>query len=217
MSAIAVPAARRAAAAVLAIFGLLTGCVVHAPPARVTPPAAVDESAGRTLVEAWQMRVERSVEASGSADPAVLAQLPALRAQTVLRPGQIVVTATDVEAQFAERDGYDVSGLLLDRATVGGTTWYVFIVGCVARREYRSLGVVDVRMVAMGVRDGRVIWRTGGGDPAALTRYRGALDLSAAPRFPGDYDRFRAAPCAAGVCAEETVSGTRWALALPDR
>jgi D-serine deaminase-like pyridoxal phosphate-dependent protein len=210
-------AARRAAAAALAACALLAGCAVQAPPARVTPPPSLDETAGRTLVEAWQVRVEREVQSSGTADPAVLAQLPALRAQNVLRPGQIVYTATDVAAQFAERDGYDVAGLLLDRVAMGGTTWYVFVVGCVARREYRALGVVDLRMAALGVRDGRLEWRTGSADPGALARYRGALDPSAAPRFPSDYDRFRVVACPAGLCAEEGASGARWALALPVR
>jgi hypothetical protein len=132
----------------------------------------------------------------------------------VLRPGRVVFVANDVDAQHAERDGYDVCGLLVGRRDIAGEAWYVFIVGAVQRREYRSIGVADLRAVALRARGDEVIWATGDADRAALQRYRAASDPTATVQFPADADRFRLVACEPGVCVEEAASGARWAVYL---
>lgn len=200
--------------ALAAMTGVLSGCAFNAPKqpglqAR-TPP--VNETSGRTLVDDWQRKLSQYVEQQGRGDPAALAQLPALRSPAVQRPGQIIFAATDVGASTKERDGYDVSGLLLGRRNSTLGPWYLFIVGAIERRDYRPVSIADVRVAAMSTKDGTVIWQTGFGDTTALERYRKSADPSTALRFPADHDRFSLVDCAPGVCVEEARSGARWAL-----
>jgi hypothetical protein len=202
------------ASAALVAVAALSGCALHAPSqpgvqAR-TPP--VNETAGRTLVEDWQRRLAQYVDKQGRGDPAVLAQLPAVRSPAVQRPGQIVFGASDIAASAKERDGYDVFGLLVGRRNSTQGPWYVFIVGALERRDYRPVAIADVRVTAMSVKNGGVVWETGFSDSAALERYRKSADPSTALRFPADHDRFGLVDCAPGVCVEEARSGARWAL-----
>lgn len=142
----------------------------------------------------------------------MLAQMPSLRSQSVLRPGQIVFAATDIESFAAERDGYDAFGLLVGRQDSTPGLRYVFIVGTVARNEYRSVAVADIRAVAMTVHNGDVAWDVGPGDPHALALYLQQADGAAAVRFPAGHDRFRLVDCVPAVCVEELRSGARWVL-----
>jgi len=206
------PAASRLIA-VLLLAGLLNGCATYAPrPA--TPPSSREMSGATAMlvIAEWQRRLAQHVAQAGSGDPAVLAQMPGLRSPAVLRPGQIVFAATDVESFVAERDGYDVFGLLLGRQDGTAGQRYVFVVGTVERRNYRSIGVVDIRLAAMSVRNGVAQWQTGSSEAAALTQYRQSADPTAAVRFPGDRDQFGMAICPQGLCVEERASGARWTL-----
>jgi hypothetical protein len=158
-----------------------------------------------SVIAEWQRRLAQHVAAAGSGDPAVLAQMPGLRSPAVLRPGQIVFAATDVEAFVAERDGYDVFGLLLGRQDSPAGQLYVFVVGTVERRNYRSIGVVDIRLAAMTVRNGAAQWQTSSSEAASLTQYRQSADPTAAVRFPADRDQFRMTACPQGLCVEESA------------
>jgi hypothetical protein len=206
----------RLAATMLAcsvLAGVLGGCA-YSGRERVAAPAAPElgEAAARNVVAQWQARIGRYVTDDGQGDPAALARLPALRSQSVPRPGRIVFSALDVSASAVERDGYDVSGLLLGKSAGESGPTYVFVVGTVERSDFRPVAVVDVRIAAMSVRGGRLGWELGNGDSASLARYRGAADATAAVRFPADRDRFRLLDCPGAICVEETVSGARWML-----
>lgn len=197
------------------IAALLGGCAGYSQrPAKVAPAREMPDAAASSITAEWQRRVAQHVATAGSGDPAVLAQLPGLRSPTVLRPGQIVFAATDVESFVAERDGYDVFGLLLGKRDSADGPRYIFVVGTVERRNYRSMAVTDVRLAAMSVRGGVVSWETGLPESGSLARYRASADATAAVRFPADRDQFRLVDCLQGVCAEERLSGARWTLYL---
>lgn len=204
----------RAALTVL-IAVLLGACAGYSPrPKTVAPPRETADTTASSVIAEWEKRVAQHVTAAGNGDPAVLSLLPGLRSPAVRRPGQIVFAAIDVESFVAERDGYDVFGLLLGRRDGADGPRYVFVVGAVERRNYRSVAVTDVRLTAMSVRGGTVTWETGLPDSAAVTRYRGSADASAAVRFPADQDQFRLVDCPQGICVEERLSGARWTLYL---
>ena len=196
------------------IVALLGGCVGYTPrPAMPARSHDLPDLTSSGVIGEWQRRLGQHVTDNGG-DPAVLSQLPGLRSSGVLRPGQIVFAATDVESFVPERDGFDVFGLLLGKVPGAGGPSYVFVVGEIERRNYRSVGVTDIRLAAMAVRDGTVSWQTGVSDREAIARYRTSADLSAAVRFPADQDQFRIVDCPQGVCVEERVSGARWMLYL---
>jgi hypothetical protein len=197
------------------VLVLLGGCAGYSPrPAKVAPVSEMPSAAASGVITEWQRRVAQHVRAAGGGDPAVLAQLPGLRSPSVARPGQIVFAATDVESFVAERDGYDVFGLLLGKRDGADGPRYVFVVGTVERRNYRSVAVTDVRLAAMSVRGGTVTWETGLPDGSSLARYRAGADASAAVRFPADRDQFRLVDCPQSLCGEERLSGARWTLYL---
>lgn len=195
----------------------LAGCVTSAPSPRAAAKQAaatpgLSDLSGRNVVAEWQRRLEAHIVSAGSADPAVLAQLPALRSPAVLRPGQIVFAATDVDSFVAERDGFDAFGLLVGKQDTAAGPRYVFVVGTVVRSEYRAVAVADVRAVALSVRDGKVAWEVGPSDARALALYRQDIDRTTAVRFPADRDWFRLAACTPAMCVEEVRSGSRWTL-----
>lgn len=201
--------------AALLLAMLLNGCATYAP--RPTAPASggpMPDATAVTVITEWQRRLGQHVAQAGSGDPSVLSQMPGLRSSAVLRPGQIVFAATDVESHVAERDGYDVFGLLLGKHVGATGPRYVFVVGTVERRNYRSVVVADLRVAAMSVRNGVTTWQTGSSDDISLARYRNSADASAAVRFPADQDQFRMSACPQGICVEEQVSGARWTLYL---
>jgi hypothetical protein len=194
---------------------LVNGCATYAPrPAAPASGGHMPEATAITVITEWQRRLGQHVTQAGSGDPSVLSQMPGLRSSAVRRPGQIVFAATDVESFVAERDGYDVFGLLLGKHVGANGPRYVFVVGAVERRDYRSVAVADLRITAMSVRNGVATWQTGSSDDASLARYRNSADPSAAVRFPADQDQFRMSACPQGICVEERVSGARWTLYL---
>jgi hypothetical protein len=204
---------RTSALALLAF--LLNGCATYAPrPTNNAAPHDLPEATASGVIAEWQRRLGQHVADAGSGDPAVLAQLPSLRSSAVMRPGQIVFAATDVESFVAERDGFDVFGLLVGKQDGAAGPRYVFIVGTVERRNYRSVAVADMRLTAMSVRNGIANWETGAADGQALDRYRNNGDTTAAVRFPADRDQFRLTACPPGVCVEEIASGARWSIYL---
>lgn len=183
-------------------------------PMRTTKAPARDlpEPTARLVISEWQSRLSDRITRAGG-DPAVLAQLPVLRSPATARPAQIVFSVTDIDADVPERDGYDAFGLLLGKhADAANATWYVFVVGTVERRDYRPAGVVDVRLAAMTVADGTMVWKTGTSDSDELRRYRRTPLGSAGLPFPAESDRFRMKPCAPSVCVEEERSTARWTL-----
>ncbi len=200
--------------ALLVLTALLTACAVRAPhPTQPTPPSQLSDAAARRVVSAWEQQVSQYVARNGN-DPAALSQLPGLIARDAARPAPIVFRSTDVEAFVPARDGYDVSGLLLDKHAGPGGTWYVFLVATIARGAYRPVFIADMRLAAMSMHDAVPVWQTGASDPNALERYRRSGDPAATIEFPADTDRFRLTRCETALCAEEKRSGARWQLTL---
>jgi hypothetical protein len=174
----------------------------------------LSEAEARSAVVQWQTSVNRYVTSDDHGGAAALARLPVLRSPAVPRPGRIVFSALDVGASAVERDGHDVFGLLLGKPPGDTGATYVYVVGTVARSEFRPVAVVDVRIAVMSLGNGTVDWKLGDGSRASMARYRAAADPTAAPRFPADRDRFRLLDCPAAICVEETVSGARWVLPM---
>jgi len=203
---------RRLGALLLAalLVNVLAGCAYPGRTSAVTP-SGVSDAEVRAILAQWQQRLDRHVADEGQGDPAVLADLPTLRSPQALRPGRIVFTAIDIGATSVERDGYDVSGLLLGKLEGAGRT-YVFIVGTIDRDDFQPTALIDLRLAALTLRDGAPHWQFGNGSETALARYRKGTDADTTLRFPGDRDRFRLIDCPPGICAEESGSGARWAL-----
>ena len=194
---------------------LLQACATRAPrPEAPAPEPALSEARARQVIAEWQRQLSDYIEHAGGGDPAVLAQLPAQRATGTLRPARITFGALDVDASAAERDGFDVQGLLLGALPAAGAEPYVFVVGIVQREGYRPVALVDIRLVALALRGGQPEWTVGDGDPQALARYRARLDPAMPLRFPADKDRFEPVACAPGVCAEERLTSAQWSLAV---
>jgi hypothetical protein len=199
-------------AVVILMAVLLSSCAMYSSPPVARPAIReLPDPIGKMAVAAWQARLGQHIEGAGG-DPAVLAQLPALRSPAVARPSQIVFAATDIEALVPERDGFDVFGLLVGKHSTATGPRYVFIVGVVERRDYWPVAVGDVRVAAMAFKGGVATWETGPTDGVALIRYRAGADPSTTVRFPSVLDRFRVVDCDPGVCVEELRTGVRWAL-----
>jgi hypothetical protein len=201
----------------LALASLLAGCAtrtIHHPEAR---EQIFQVPAFSMPIAEWQQRLGDYVTRIGGGDPAVLSQLPVLRSPITMRPARIVFAATDVDAVVAERDGYDVFGLLVDKRPDPSGPRYIFIVGTIERHDYRPAAVSDVRVAAMSVRGGSVVWDTGPDHPQALARYRQHANASSPLRFPADHDEFRTVPCDVRTCVEESGSGARWSIDLEAR
>ena len=191
---------------------LLQACATRAPRPAAPAGTALSETQARQIVAEWQRRLADYIQQEGGGDPAVLARLPALRATGTLRPARITFGVLDVDASAAERDGFDVQGLLLRALPDAGAAPYVFVVGIVQREGYRPAALVDVRLVALAPQGEQLQWTVGDGDRQALMRYRARLDPAAPLRFPADKDRFEPVTCAGGICAEEQLSSARWSL-----
>ncbi len=203
-------------AGTLILLLLLQACATRAPrPASVAAEPALGEARARQVVAVWQQQLADYLDHAGGGDPAALAKLPAQRATGTLRPARIIFGALDVDAGVAERDGFDVQGLLLAPRPDASSEPYVFVVGIVRREGHRPVALVDIRLVAMVTRGGRLEWSVGDGDAQALMRYRALLDPTVPLRFPADKDRFELVPCAPRVCAGELLSSARWSLDLP--
>jgi hypothetical protein len=172
----------------------------------------LSEAEARSIVAQWQANISRYVTDDHHGGAAALARLPALRSPAVARPGRIVFSALDIAASAVERDGHDVSGLLLGKAPGETGATYVFVVGTVQRSDFRPVAIVDVRIAVMSIGNGTIDWKLGDGSDSSMARYRAAADPAAAPRFPADRDRFRLIDCPAAICVEEAVSGARWVL-----
>jgi hypothetical protein len=192
---------------------LLSACALRSPRSAATPsePAMTDVRA-RQLISEWQRQLADYIDSAGGGDPAVLARLPNLRATGTLRPARISFGALDLDASAAERDGFDLQGLLLGPLPDAGTAPYVFVVGIVQRQGYQPVAIADIRMVAMTPHGRQLEWTVGDTDPQALARYRAALDPSAPLRFPADKDRFELVSCAPQLCADEGLTASRWRL-----
>jgi hypothetical protein len=204
---------RIAALTLLAV--VLNGCATYVPrPPTNVAAQALEETTSTRLIGEWQERVARHIALAGGGDPAVLSQLPGLRSPSVLRPGQIVFGANDIDSSVAERDGYDVFGLLVGKRNSVGGSRYVFIVGTVQRRNYRSVAVADIRVTTLSMHKGTTYWQTGDSDKQALARYRASADPATAVRFPADRDQFRMVACPDRICVDDMVSGARWSLYL---
>jgi hypothetical protein len=204
---------RHALVASLLAAGLFAGC---AGPAQRFEPVPPDYAWRLAVspVDEWQQRLGSYLVEHGAGDPGALSQLPLLRAPTALRPGRIVFGVTDVDAVVADRDGYDVYGLLLERVPDPAGAWYLFVVGTIERNDYRPRAVADVRLAALSMRQGRPVWATGRAEAQSLERYRQWAGTATALRFPGDRDGFRVYACAARLCVEESGSGGVWSIDL---
>ena len=175
-------------------------------------PSLAAQPSGDLLVQAWGQQLASYVDRAGHGDPAALAQLPMLRSAPGLRPAQIVFRANDLAASQPGQDGFDLSGLLLGRQQRDGQTWYVFVVGAVARDDGRPVALTDLRLMALSLQNGQPVWRSSAPDAQALRRYDEHLGAQRVLRFPAENDRFALQPCAPAICVEEATSGARWRL-----
>jgi hypothetical protein len=175
-------------------------------------PATADDAVGERLVGAWCRAVAAHVAQAGHGDPSVLSLWGLARTPATPRPAQIVFGATDLEASAPGRDGYDAFGLLLGRMPMGDAIGQVFMVGTVARADYRPGDIVDARPVVLWLQQGQLACRSGPPDDSALAMYRRQALRGGSLRFPGAHDRFALVRCDSGLCAEESVSGARWRL-----
>lgn len=207
----------RGLGAALLVACLLAGCGTPAHRPSTAVRGHDFQTAAADPLAVWQQRLGEHLAGIGDGDPAALSQLPVMRSPSVLRPARIVFSATEIDSVVAERDGYDVFGLLLDRQPDAGGSWFVFVVGTVERSDYRPAAITDVRLVALSIRGGSPVWITGPADGQALTRYAKRAAGASVLRFPADHDEFRCFPCAAGLCVEETGSGARWSIDLTRR
>ena len=197
----------------LAALLLLNACALRTPrPATAPSEPGLSDARSRQLISEWQRQLADYIDGAGGGDPAVLARLPNLRATGTLRPARISFGAHDLDATVAERDGFDVQGLLLGPLPGAGAAPYVFVVGIVQRQGYQPVDIADIRMVAMTPRSRQLEWTVGDSEPQALARYRAALDRSAPLRFPADKDRFELVSCAPQLCADEGLTASRWRL-----
>ena len=160
----------------------------------------------------WRSRLAEHVATAGQGDPAILAELPALRSPASLRPTQIVFSVTDIDALAPGRDGFDAVGLMVGRHSDASAVAYVFVVGVIERQAYRPAALIDVRVVALTLHEADTMWLTGPGNAQALRSYERQRDAHTVLRFPAAQDRFALAPCASTMCVEERVSGARWTL-----
>jgi len=202
----------------LALLGLaallLGGCAQRDPrPTAAPADTLLSDARSRQLVGEWQRQLADYIARAGDGDPAVLARLPERRATGTLRASRINFGALDLDASAAERDGFDVQGLLLAPLPDGADSPYVFVVGIVQRQGYRPVDIADIRLVALSDRAGQLEWTLGDADPQALARYRSALNRNLPLRFPADQDRFELRRCASSLCADERSSAARWSLA----
>jgi hypothetical protein len=196
---------------------LLLGLVVLAgarPAATLAaePVPSTRALAAERAMQMWCTRLAEHVAVIGQGDLAVLAELPALRSPAHPRPTQIVFGVTDIDAIEAGRDGYDAVGLMVGRHVDAASIAYVFVVGVVERQAHRPVALVDVRAVAISLRDGRPAWIVGPADARVLARYEHRRDADTALRFPAALDQFVLVACASGTCVEERASGARWSL-----
>jgi hypothetical protein len=199
----------------LSLAVALAGCAgLPQPPPATAPVAQLPESTAIRLVSRWQEELCRFVLEKGDGDPAVVAEAKALRSSDVLRPARITFGVLDVEADIPGRDGWDVQGVLVDRAAGS----YVFLVGIIGRYGYVPTGIQDIRLVSLSAQDGRLRWETGDPGAAAVERYRETFPAFAA-RFPVDTDSFAMQVAGARVTVREQRSGAEWFLQLnpPDR
>lgn len=168
--------------------------------------------AAQRAMQMWCTRLAEHVSASGPGDLAVLAELPALRSPAHPRPTQIVFGVTDIDALEAGRDGFDAVGLMVGRQPDAAGAAYVFVVGVVERQSHRPVALIDLRAVAISLREGQLAWHIGPADARALAHYERRRDGDTALRFPGALDQFVLVPCAGGTCVEERASGAKWSL-----
>jgi hypothetical protein len=197
------------------LLSFVAGCTARAPhPDVIAPAAQLNESKVHRLLGTWQRELAAYVSREGRGDPGVLSQTRALHARDVLRPARITFNVLDVDAFVPGRDGWDVQGVLIGKHTSSAHSWYVFLVGIVARAGYRPSSLDDIRPVALSAQDGKFTWAVGLANPEAVQRYRAAFGGSAPIVFPGDTDRFSMEVSGDQVLVLETLSAARWSLQL---
>ena len=197
------------------LLGFVAGCAARAPHTDViAPQVQLNESKVHRLLGTWQREVTAYISREGRGDPGVLSQTRALHARDVLRPARITFDALDVDAIVPGRDGWDLRGVLIGKQTDSAHSWYVFLVGIVARAGYRPSSIDDIRPVALSAQGEKLAWNVGIANTDAVQRYRAAFGGSAPTVFPGDTDRFTMEVSGDRVSVIETQSAARWLLQL---
>lgn len=206
---------RQAIQVAVLLLGFVAGCAARAPHTDVMAPAArLNESKVHRLLGIWQREMAAYISREGKGDAGVLSQTRSLHARDVLRPARITFDALDVDAIVPGRDGWDLNGVLVGKQTNSVHSWYVFLVGIVARAGYRPSSIDDIRPVALSAQDGKFTWEVGAANSEAVQRYRAAFGGSAPTVFPADTDRFTMEVSGGAVSVMETRSAARWSLQL---
>jgi len=197
------------------LLSLLAACTVRAPHTDVmAPQAQLNESKIDRLLGTWQREVTAYITREGRGDPGVLSQTRALHARDVLRPARITFDVLDVDAIVPGRDGWDIRGVLVGKQTSSAHTWYVFLVGIVARTGYRPSSIDDIRLLALSAQSEKLTWEVGLRNPEAVGRYREIFGASPPIAFPGDTDRFTMNISGDEVSVLEMRSAAHWSLEL---
>ena len=165
-------------------------------------------------IPAWQKNVEQYVKQQGRGDPAVLRD----------------VTLADSRRGFAmigadhPAESSDANGVLVGVRDVQGRPWFIYLVGLVKSQQVR-----EIRAAALAADSaGKMTWKLGPGDTAALQAYRGYNDSlwkqrfptrgSAPPEylgFPRAEDNFQLKVSGDQITITHVASGARWELNLP--
>lgn len=162
-------------------------------------------------IDSWQRGLERYADQQSSGDMTFLREPtePGTRGEFAMLGGLSPDSSTDV------------SGRLLDRASVDGSNWLVFIVGAVKDRV-----VQDIRLAAVTDEPGQRRWFVSESNPGSLQGYLIARRVSAAAQgntanqpqiyglFPPDSDVFRVEQAGNTISAVDAKSGARWTIVI---
>ena len=201
-------------AAVL-LLSIMAGCATRAPHIAVMgPDGNLPDGTCSRLIGVWQQQLARYVVDEGSGDPAIVSQMRVLHSRDILRPARITFGVLDVEATTPAKDGWDIQGVLIGKQMYGESNWYVFLVGIVARTGYRPSSIVDIRLVGLWARAGKLAWEMSPAAPLALQRYRDTYRESVPVRFPENTDQFSMSATDDRVSVRELRSRADWSLRL---
>ncbi|MGB7161324.1 MAG: hypothetical protein WBD40_24915 [Tepidisphaeraceae bacterium] len=172
--------------------------------------------ASKASVSSWQKSVTDYVKEQGAGDPIVLREVTLPDA----RPGFSVIGHHDAPVST------DVNGVLLGYDQIGERLWFIYLVGVVDKHQ-----VTDIRLDALSMHRGKMVWKRGPASKQALEAYRQHGIKQARERFPDRKtpppkylgfpradDEFSVSKGEGGrIQATHSGSGARWELTLPEK
>jgi len=165
-------------------------------------------------IEVWQQKLTDHIAGQGNWNPGVLREAPTLRSTASLRPAEIRFSATGIPGPAfgfltAVRD---VQGVLVGLWSDHDPTSYVFLIGVNEHHPSGRWELLDVRPIALFVREKRVHWFIGPEQRRALTQYLSATPPSDRQIFPRLDDEFRMEVQGDHLIIHEVKSGALWQL-----